>query len=129
MKANINLLCISILLSFFIVGCGDDNAENETFRIEITNKGTTEITDIELSMVGAEEVIIIQKLAIGQNSDYQTFILPIIEEQMPDSWGDYSGQYTQKDTVKEIGILNYEHKFRTKMRIEIEDRSYITIYP
>lgn len=80
-------------------------------------------------MEGAEEEIKINTLAVGQTSGYQTFILPTIEGPMPDSWGDYSGKYTQRDTIKEISILNYEHKFRIKMRIEIEDRSYITIYP
>lgn len=129
MKATINLLGMSILLSFFIVGCGNDNAEDETFLVEITNKGTSEIIDIELSMEEAEEEIKINTLAVGQTSGYQTFILPTIEGPMPDSWGDYSGKYTQRDTIKEISILNYEHKFRIKMRIEIEDRSYITIYP
>ena len=129
MKATINLLGMSILLSFFIVGCGNDNAEDETFLVEITNKGTSEIIDIELSMEEAEEEIKINTLAVGQTSGYQTFILPTIEGPMPDSWGDYSGKYTQRDTIKEISILNYEHKFRIKMRIEIEERSYITIYP
>ena len=129
MKATINLLGITILFFLFVLGCSKNEAENEAYMVEIINKGIYDITDIELSMIGSEDVLTFQKIAAGKSSGYQTFILPKLEGDIPDSWGDYNGVYTQRGTVKEIFILNYEHKFRAKMRIEIDNNSYVVIYP
>jgi hypothetical protein len=112
------------------VGCSTDTiADYGAFNVTITNKGTTDITNIELSMVGDEEMVIVEKLAAGKSTDYQIFELPRIEGERPESWSDYVGSYIHSDTVKDIIIMNYEHDFRTKVIIEIRDHSYVTIFP
>jgi len=130
MKIFIYLLSVSLVLSVFIPGCSTDtNAEYGDFSVEILNTGTTDITDFELSMIGAEGSITIKKLEAGQSSGYRIFTLPKIEGERPDSWGDYSGLFTQKGTVKDVFVLNYEHNFRPKMSVEINDQTYITRFP
>ena len=129
MKTSINLLGITILLSLFVLGCSKSEVENVAYMVEIINEGTLDITDIELSMVGSDDELLLQKLAAGESSGYQTFILPIAPDPMPDSWGDFTGVYTQETIVKDIFILNYEHKFRKNIKIEINNSSYVIYYP
>ena len=129
MKATINLLGLTILLSLFVLECSKSEVENVAYMVEIINEGTYSITDIELSMVGSDDVLILQQLAAGKSTGYQTFALPIAPDPMPDSWGDFYGVYTQGGTVKDIFILNFEHKFRDRIKIEITNSSYVIYYP
>ncbi len=128
MKTNVYLL--GVLLLILIFGCSKDiDTEYGAFSVNITNKGTSDISDIELLMVGADEVITIKKLTVGQSSGHNVFVLPKFEGDRPESWGDYSGIYSQRDTQKDISVLNYEHDFKKEMTIEIRDQSYVTIFP
>jgi hypothetical protein len=128
MKTTLNLLGLSLLL--LVLRCSLDTiADYGAFNVTITNKGTTTITDIELFMIGAEETMTIKELDPGQSTGSQTFILPKKEGEIPISRGDYWVYFTQRDTVKDIGILNHEHGFRTEMWIEINDHTYVTRFP
>jgi hypothetical protein len=129
MKATINLLGMTILLSLFVLGCSKSEVENVAYMVEIVNEGTYVITDIELEMIGSDDKLVIQRLAAGETTGYQTFILPIAPDPMPDSWADFTGVYTQESIVKDLFILNYEHKFRKNIKIEITNSSYVIYYP
>ncbi len=128
MKTTIDLISVAIIvLSFLTGGCSD--AEHESLKVEITNEGTIEISNVELSMIGGEGTIALDKLAAGQSSGTQIFTLPILEEDIPDSWGDFSGVYTQENIVKDISVMKYEIHKRSEIRIEIDDSSFKIIYP
>ncbi len=129
MKLSIKIFGISSLLFLLFAGCSHVNERPEAFLVEISNKGATEILDIELSMIGAKEVIKIGKLGTGQNSGSKTFILPIEPGEQSISWGDYAGTYSQGGTVKDISVLNFQHDFRPKIKFEIDNVSYITVFP
>ena len=130
MRTTLHLLGILFIVFLSIMGCGEHiNTEYGAFEATISNRGTTAITDIELSIVGADEVVTIDTIAPGQSSDKRIFILPVFEGERPESWGDYCGVYTQNGVIKDISILNYEHNFNPEVTLKINNQSYVAIYP
>ena len=129
MRAALPLFFVVFIMLCLFTGCSDRNqAEYGDFFATIVNQSTADVTDIELSMVGSSDIVKIKKLAAGENSNRALFVLPYFEGERPESWGDYSGSYTQNGTVKEISILNYEHKYNAEVTIKIMDQSYMTIF-
>ena len=124
MKKAIKLLPPILLLFFFFKCSYTENPSFKNLQARVINSSNAIIYNITLSMVGADETLEITELVINQYSDYHTFILPVWEGEIPDSWGDYYGSYTQKDTIKDMCIMNYEHNFKNKVTIQINDTSY-----
>ena len=129
-KLPVSLFLLTAVSLMVMVRCGDDNDFKERYLVKFTNIGTHEITEISLSMYGSEETVSVSKLASRESSEYQSFLLPRISKtDMPNGWGEYSGVYTQQDTLKTIYIFNDEHDFRDEVIIEIANSSYFVIYP
>jgi hypothetical protein len=130
MKHAITLIILVTLSLSFSLLCVDDQDNKKRYNVKFTNNSTFDITDINLNMNGADETITISMLSRGHSSEYQSFYLPKIpKDEMPKSWGDYSGIYTQQGTVKTIYIFNNDHDFRDEVIIKLENRSYSVEYP
>lgn len=127
MRLFSKLLITAILAIFIVLSCNKDDTGYEKFYVLIVNKSTSDIKNIHLSMNGAKGKIRINKLVQGKNSSYRPFILKTFEGNIPKSWGDYDGKYTQRDTLKKIYIYHHEHEFRPDIRILIDDDSYLLI--
>lgn len=129
MKIIAHLLFLSLILSVLMLNCSKTViAEYGAFSVTIHNKGTSLVTDFEMSMVGSDDMFLIDTLLVGKSSDSYTFILPKFIGERPESWGDFSGLYTQNSEIKDFSLLNFEHNYRTKIRIEITDQSFKVIY-
>ncbi len=130
MKPSIKLLLLTVIAVMFMLKCGGDNDFKKPYYVKFNNNTAFEITNINLDMYGAEETITVSTLAGGQTSEYQTFLLPkLSQDEMPNRWGDYSGIYTQQDSIINIYIFNDDHKFRDEVIIRIENNSYSVEYP
>jgi hypothetical protein len=91
------------------------------YKAKVVNNSSSEISDVHLEMVGAEGGISIDTLAIGESTEYYEFLLEEPRgEDIPISYGDYAGSYTQQGIEKAISITNSE----TIITISINDASY-----
>jgi hypothetical protein len=124
-------LCyLSILISlFFFIGCSFDDAQFEAFGVTIFNNSSSVITNLDLTMIGSNDNVEITSLEAGQKTNVKTFVLQIVDGEKPDSWGDYIGEYKQRDEIKDITIQNYDHNFRKNVWIEIDSMDYTVLYP
>ena len=102
MRVFSKLLITAILAIFIVLSCNKDDTGYEKFHVLIVNKSTSEIKNIHLCMNGVKGKIKIYKLVQGKNSNYRPFILKTIEGNIPEGWGDYDGEYSQRDTLKKF---------------------------
>lgn len=130
MNSSLKSLFLLLFGVFIALKCGNEGEFKDRYDIKFTNNSLYTISDINLSMTGAEETITFKSLLRGQSSEYQAFFLPkISKESMPISWGDYSGIYTLQDSVKTIYIFSADHRFNNEVIIEIGNNNYEVKYP
>ena len=126
----LKILLSGMVLVLLNARCGDENDFKKPYNIKFTNISTVDITNINLSMNGAEETVTVAQLLSGQSSDYQTLRLPILsKDDRPKGWGDYTGIYTQQGVEKTIYIYSDDHEFRDEVIIEFGASTYFVIYP
>ena len=124
------LLSISVLMLVFFSRCSNKmDPGYEIFMVRFTNYSDSTITGITLQMIGSDDTIRVADLGISQTTEYQQVILPDCEGPIPDSWGDYYGQYTRKNAQEDINIMNYDHKFRSSITIVITNSAYTFVSP
>jgi len=118
MKAFLKLL-ILIFIASAIEGCFPTHT---TYKAKILNESSSEITDIQLGMIGVEEGVSIDSLPMGESTEYYEFLLKKTKEgePIPISYGDYSGSYTQIGEGKSIVIPTPT----TEISIKINDESF-----
>ena len=80
--------------------------ENMTYYITINNLSSYNVTDIEISMIGALESFQVDELSPGENSSELEFHL-IDSGPVPSSFGCYIGSYLQNDITKLIFFAPY----------------------
>ncbi|MBN1560108.1 hypothetical protein JW998_07640 [candidate division KSB1 bacterium] len=118
------VLCKILIVAFIILsisGC----KEYTKFKVSIINDSSSEITEIELGMIGVEKTVSVNSLAVGASTKVFVFLLKKLEEgvPVPISYGDYRGGYSQKGEKKPIFITTPNKK----IEIKINDDSYSPI--
>ena len=118
MKALLKLL-IAAFITIIVIGC---NGKYTKFKATIVNDSSSEITKIEFGMIGVEDRVSVESLAVGASTESFVFLLKKLEEgePVPISYGDYSGSYSQKDESKSISIPTPAKE----IKIKINDDSF-----
>lgn len=76
------------------------------YKVKIVNNSNFEITDIRLTMVGVEKGVSVDKLGIGEGTEYYKFLLKKAKKGgvVQISYGDFKGSYKQGGIEKRIFI-------------------------
>ena len=129
-KVNVKVLAALIGVAVLLLqGCssspsGSDGYKYTMHDVEVINANSRDVVDFHLDMVGTEECLDIASVTKGEKPYRMTFSLPVPEDQIPESWGDIHGTYTQNGILQFIEIYNYEYNLCEKITIEIQGESY-----
>lgn len=117
-------LLVCMLVAGLLWSCDNTNCNGgyTTYKAEIFNNSSSEITDIHLAMVGVEKKVTLDKLAPGATTEFYEFKLkkPVQGQPLPPSYGDYSGDYMQKGEQKSIHVSSPAKE----ISIKIDDQSF-----
>lgn len=118
------LLILSLVMfaAFIIVSCNNTTSADELtkYTVIIVNDSSFEITNIGLEMVGVDNNVTIDSLAVGESTSEFEFLLPLPGNDVPFLYGDYSGSYIQESIEKDFTIIQPE----LSITIFIDDDSF-----
>ena len=88
------ILSIVIFVAFIIASCTNTTSADDLtkYKVIIVNAGSSEITNIEIEVIGVDDNVIIDSLAIGESTPELEFLLPLPGEDIPFSSGDFPGR-------------------------------------
>ena len=129
---NVNVKVLAALIGVAVLllqGCSSSPSGSDRYKytmhdVEVINANAKDVENLHLEMVGSEEYLDVASVAKGEESYRMTFNLPVPEDQIPESWGDIHGTYTQHGVLQFIEIYNYEYNLCEKVTIEIQGESY-----
>ncbi len=116
------LLSIIMLVAYIISGCNDSTSVDDLtkFKVVIVNNSSSEITNIELEMIGVDNNVTIDHLTVGESTSEFDFLLPLQGDDVPFSYGDYQGNYIQESIEKYFTVIQPE----LSITILIDDDSF-----
>ena len=116
------ILSIVMFAAFIIASCTNATSADDLTKYEVViiNVSSSEITNIELEMTGVENNVTIDSLAIGESTPEYEFLLPLPGDDVPVSYGDYSGSYIQESIEKDFSVIQPE----LSITIFIDDDSF-----
>ena len=116
------ILSIVMLATFIIASCTNTTSADDLtkYTVVIVNVSSSEITNLELGMIGVDDNVTIDSLAIGENTSEYEFLLPLPGDDVPFLYGDYSGSYMQESIEKYFAVIQPE----LSITIFIDDDSF-----
>jgi len=116
-----------VLFLLFSISC--DKSTYKTYEAMLSNNSSVTIYDVELFIKGTDCVVRIDSLTVDEETDYYAFRFEKSHTSgctttTSPCLGDFSGEYTQNDSLKLINIM-MPYNDKTKINITILNDSYI----
>jgi len=117
------------ILLFLIFSISCDKSNYRTHEAMLSNNSSVTIYDVKLYISFAGNIVEIDSLTIGEETDYYAFRFVKSHTSgcstiSSPSIGDFKGEYTQNDSLKMINIM-MPYNDETKIKITILNDSYI----
>ncbi|MCK5052083.1 MAG: hypothetical protein KAS53_10205 [Candidatus Cloacimonetes bacterium] len=118
------LFILSLIMSvaYIIAGCTNTTSVDDLtkYKVIIINDSSSEITNIEIEMIGVDNSISIESLTAGESTSELEFLLPLPGDDVPFSHGDFQGSYLQESIEKYFAVIQPE----LSITILIDDDSF-----